>query len=99
MNVIFGRKLNQLKECSVRAVDTGELVLKHQAISGHSAEYAPISFPFFMLFTKFQIKYNANWWCITWPYPDIWIYPIWSYTRCIKYYQLVDRSKIVLDTI
>ena len=68
MNVIFGRKLNQLKECSVRAVDTGELVLKHQAISGHSAEYAPISFPFFMLFTKFQIKYNANWWCITWPW-------------------------------
>ena len=68
MNVIFGRKLSQLKECSVRAVDNGDLVLKHQAISGHSAEYAPISFPFSVLFTKFQIKYNANWGCITLPW-------------------------------
>ena len=35
----------QYNECLVRIVDTDGLVLKHQGISSHSADYTPMPFP------------------------------------------------------
>ena len=35
-------KLVQYNKCLVSIVDTDGLVLQHQGISGHSAEYAPM---------------------------------------------------------
>ena len=40
-------KLVQYNECLVSIVDTDGLVLKHQGISSHSANYAPMHFPVF----------------------------------------------------
>ena len=40
-------KLIQYNECLVRIVDTDGLVLEHQGISSHSADYAPMRFPVF----------------------------------------------------
>ena len=40
-------KLVQYDECLVSIVDTDGLVLKHQGISSHSADYAPMDFPVF----------------------------------------------------
>ena len=37
-------KLFQYNEYFISTVDTDALVLKHQGISSHSAEYAPICF-------------------------------------------------------
>ena len=41
-------RLSNKKVYLVRTVDTDDLVLKHQGISSHSAEYAPMCFPLFM---------------------------------------------------
>ena len=41
-------KLVQYIAYVVRTVDTDALVLKHQGISSHSAEYAPMCFQLFM---------------------------------------------------
>ena len=40
-------KLVQYNDCLVSIVDTGGLMLKHQDISIHSADYAPMRFPVF----------------------------------------------------
>ena len=40
-------KLAWYNEYSIRTVDTDGLVLQHQGISSHSAEYALIRFPAF----------------------------------------------------
>ena len=40
-------KMVQYNECLVSVVDTDALVLLHQGISSHSADYAPMSFPVF----------------------------------------------------
>ena len=40
-------KLVQYNECLVSTVDTGGLVLYHQSISSHDADYAPMRFPVF----------------------------------------------------
>ena len=40
----FGKKLVQYNEHFISTVDTDGLVLWHQAISSHSAEYAPMRF-------------------------------------------------------
>ena len=41
-------KLVQHIEYLVSTVDTDDLVLRHQGISIHSAEYAPVHFQLFM---------------------------------------------------
>ena len=41
-------RLVQYNEYSVITVDTDGLVLQHQGISSHSAEYAPMHFQRFM---------------------------------------------------
>ena len=38
-------KLAQYNECLISIVDTDGLVLLHQGISSHSADYAPMHFP------------------------------------------------------
>ena len=38
-------KLVQYNEYLISIVDTDGLVLKHQGISSHSADYAPMRFP------------------------------------------------------
>ena len=40
-------KLVQHNECSTSIVDADVLVLQHQGISSHSADYAPMHFPVF----------------------------------------------------
>ena len=40
-------KLAQYNKCLVSIVDTNGLVLKHQGISSHSADYVPMCFPVF----------------------------------------------------
>ena len=40
-------KLVQYNACLVSIVDTDGLVLKHQGISSHGADYAPVRFPVF----------------------------------------------------
>ena len=40
-------KLVQYNECLVSIVGTGVLVLLHQGISSHGADYAPMCFPVF----------------------------------------------------
>ena len=40
-------KLVQQIECSISIEDTDGLVLQHQGISSHSADYAPMRFPVF----------------------------------------------------
>ena len=44
---IFYMKLAQYNECLVSIVDTDDLVLQHQGISSHGADYAPMRFPVF----------------------------------------------------
>ena len=44
---IFYVKLAQYNECLVSIVDTDGLVLWHQDISSHSADYTPMRFPMF----------------------------------------------------
>ena len=41
-------KLVQYNEYFVSTVDTDGLVLKHQGISSHSADYSPMHFQLFM---------------------------------------------------
>ena len=48
INVIFCKKLVQYNEYLISTVDTDGLVLQHQAISSHSAEYTPMHFQLFM---------------------------------------------------
>ena len=38
-------KLVQYNECLISTVDADGLVLLHQGISSHSADYAPMRFP------------------------------------------------------
>ena len=40
-------KLVQYNECLVNIVHTDGLMLKHQGISSHSADYAPMHLPVF----------------------------------------------------
>ena len=40
-------KMLQLIDCLISTEDTDGLVLKHQGISSHSADYAPMRFPVF----------------------------------------------------
>ena len=40
-------KLVQYNKCSVSIVATDGLVLQHQGISSHSADYTPMRFPVF----------------------------------------------------
>ena len=40
-------KLVQYNDCLVSMVDTDGLVLYHQGISSHSADYTPMRFPAF----------------------------------------------------
>ena len=40
-------KLVKYNECLISIVDTEGLVLKHEGISSHSADYAPKRFPVF----------------------------------------------------
>ena len=40
-------KLVEWNKCLINAVDTDGLVLYHQGISSHSADYAPMRFPVF----------------------------------------------------
>ena len=44
---IFYMKLVQYNECLVSIVDTGGLVLQHQGINSHDADYTPMRFPVF----------------------------------------------------
>ena len=44
----FYMKLIQYNECLISIVDTDGLVLQHQGISSHSADYVPMRFPVFM---------------------------------------------------
>ena len=44
----FCMNLVSRNEYLIRTVDTDGLVLEHQAISSHSAEYAPMYFQLFM---------------------------------------------------
>ena len=45
--MIFYMKPVQYNECLISTVDTDGLVLQHQGISSHSADYAPIGFLMF----------------------------------------------------
>ena len=45
-------KLVQYNEYSICAVDTAGLVLKHQDVSSHSAEYASMRFHIFYVFVQ-----------------------------------------------
>ena len=40
-------KMLQLIDCLISTEDTDGLVLQHQGISSHSADYAPMRFPVF----------------------------------------------------
>ena len=40
-------KLVQYNECFISTEDTDDLVLKHQGINSHSADYAHMRFPVF----------------------------------------------------
>ena len=48
INAISFVKLAQYNEYLIRTLDTDSLVLWHQGISSHSAEYAVMHFPVFM---------------------------------------------------
>ena len=47
ISVVFYMKLAQYNKCLVSIVDTDGMVLKHQGISSHSADYVPMRFPVF----------------------------------------------------
>ena len=46
-SVIFSMQLVQYNQCLISIEDTDDLVHKHQGISSHSADYAPMRYPMF----------------------------------------------------
>ena len=56
----FYMKRVQYNECLVSIVDTDGLVLWHQGISSHSADYAPKRFPVFKVYLLKAITMRWN---------------------------------------